>query len=255
MKKYALIGHNIGYSLSPTIHSIIYGECSINACYDLISINPGDFNSSINSLRALDGFNITKPYKQDIIPFLLPTSLDSVNTVKVDDGNMIGYSTDGFGFISDINARLTNVKGNTLVLGAGGVAPAIITELKKMGLKVFIKNRTIEKARKLCDKYNISLYNGEKIDFIVNATSLGINNIGNPLDNSIDISNVKWVYDTIYSPPATLFMKSFDKAIVCNGLGMLIYQAIKADEIMCNINLSKQDQDKLFSIIYKEIKL
>ena len=256
MKKYALLGHHISYTLSPLIHEIIYKKIGLDAVYEIVDEGKENLPNAVKKLKTYEGFNITKPHKQNIIPYLTKPTLESVNTVTVKNGVMTGYSTDGYGFTRDIQKRFRKIYGKALVLGAGGVAGVIAKELKNMGLKVYITNRTQEKAEALAKSLGIKAVNIDEIapDFIVNCTSCGFNRGENPackegkteLGLVVKSENIKWAYDTIYSPPETDFLKSFPFAQKANGYGMLILQAVEADRIMCEVDIDERTEDEIY---------
>ncbi len=265
-KKLALIGKDISYSLSPLIHNEIFKAMDYDATYELFSVSKDELPSIVKKLRAeYVGFNITKPHKQNILPYLDETMLKSVNTVRVDCGKLHGFSTDGYGFTRDIKICFgANVGGTALVLGAGGVARVIVEELKKLEFNVYIRNRTESKAKELADEFGASVADESiKPDLVVNCTSYGFNKGENPAfitdENGnrrclFDDSKLKWIYDTIYSPPVTEFLASFPRAESANGLGMLILQAIEADRIMCGFYIDEDTEKQLYLSIMKIIK-
>lgn len=260
MKRLALIGHNISYSLSPYIHDKIFKKTGFEASYELISLSKEELSESVERLLDYDGFNITKPHKQSILPYLTDNKLKSVNTVRVENGKMYGYSTDAYGFIRDVHIRFGSICGKALVLGAGGVAGVIVEALKKEGLDVYIWNRTKEKANDMAREYGVKSVEREDVapDLIVNCTSCGFNRGENPMADSsgklaVDISNVKWAYDTIYSPPETDFLACFS-CQKANGLGMLVLQAVEADRIMCGLDITEQAEREIYDEIMESAK-
>lgn len=256
-RKFALLGHNISYSLSPLIHSVIYEFYGIDASYELISATEEELDATVEKLRGYDGFNVTKPHKINILRFLDEdrSETGSVNTVSVDKGRMTGYTTDGFGFSGHFGMVYGSPRGKKcLVLGAGGVARIIVPELIKNGAEVSIFNRTEPKAADMaaefgCGHLSAGGLNGCRPEIVVNCTSCGLRAGEDPLPD-VNLSHLEFVYDTIYSPPVTDLMKRCSAfAKTENGLGMLILQAIKADEIMLNIDTMSD-----INILYERIK-
>lgn len=256
MKHFALIGHNIDYSLSPQIHSVIYEHIGVKATYKLISIAPDELENKVTSLKDLDGFNITKPHKEEIIQYCKKNNggFDAVNTIKVDDnGDFIGNNTDYYGFYHHIT-NCIDLKGKrALVLGAGGVAKVVVPALVEAGASVFIYNRTYSTAQSLAEKFGamaIENISDGKSDVVVNCTSVGLD--GKQLaGEGLDLSGVELVYDTIYFETALLKKAKQCGANTTNGLKMLIYQAIKADEIFFDIEIADKDAlaDKIENIL------
>jgi shikimate dehydrogenase len=263
MKKYALIGENISYTLSPLIHSVIYEKTGIEASYDIIDCKREELPVVVEKLKEYDGFNITKPHKQNILPYLQNSELKSVNTVAISDGKFYGYSTDGYGFSRDLKLKFGNVSGTALVLGAGGVAGVIVKELIKLGVKVYITNRTQERAEALAAETGATACKLDEIapDLIVNCTSCGYNEGENPASKggltknglAVKTDKVKWVYDTIYAPPETELLKSFPLAQRSNGFGMLILQGVEADRIMCGVEIDDDTEAEIYRTALERI--
>lgn len=254
MKRFALLGHNIDYSLSPRIHGLIYKRYGIEASYTLMSAEPEKLRTAVNELRRYDGFNITKPYKVAIMPFLEEdhSGCGSVNTVICRAGKLYGYNTDGYGFSKHFKEHFSAEGKSVLVLGAGGAARTVVRALLRMDAAVYIFNRTSQKAEDLAAETGAKVFRGEKPQFIVNCTSCGLLPGENPLNGSIDLSQIKGAYDTIYAPPETDFLKACKAAgaATVNGLGMLVHQAIRACELMCEIHCD----DKAYRKIMKELR-
>lgn len=252
MKRFALLGHDIGYSLSPTIHGMVYEHYGLDATYTLMDVPKEKLGAAIETLkREYDGFNITKPYKVDILPYLDDRNgYDSVNTVVNRDGRSIGYSTDGDGFVRHFTEFFDAKGKNVLVLGAGGVARIIVPALIDLGGRVFVYNRTPERAKALCERTGATVWTGEKPSYIVNCTSCGLHAGENPLPPETDLSALTGVYDTIYAPPQTDLLKQCAScgATAVNGLGMLVWQALKACEYLCGV---KRDDTLYRKIMYR----
>ncbi len=250
MKKYLVIGNPIEHSLSPKLHNHWIKKNNIEATYGKELLNENDIKGIISEVKneKLHGINVTIPFKKSVIPFLdeltsLANQSQSVNTIFKKNNKIIGDNTDIGGFknsLKNINYNVRNKK--VFILGAGGVAPSIILALKDMGAsKIYISNRTKEKAEKLI-KINSDLVIvdwGKNIDFdmIINATSLGLKD-----DDKIklDFSNIgsnKLFYDVVYSSGKTNFLKDGEKSgnKIENGKMMFIYQAQLSFKIWHNI--------------------
>ena len=106
--QFTLIGHPLGHSMSPWIHERLFKLADKTASYTLTDIAPEDLNASVDELRKLRGFNVTIPYKTDILPHLKELDewaarYQSVNTVAVNsDGELFGYNTDCAGFLHSV---------------------------------------------------------------------------------------------------------------------------------------------------------
>ena len=245
MKKYFVIGNPIDHSLSPKLHNYWLKENKIDAIYDKRKIDEWDLKTIISEVKEkkINGINVTVPFKKAVIPHLDKLSFEaeqthSVNTIILDNKDLVGHNTDIVGFVNAIKNLQFNIIGKKVfILGAGGVVPSIIFALNKMEVsEIIVTNRTRQKAESLKTQFpNISVIDwGEMIDFdlVINATSLGLNNEKINLDFSKSEKN-KLFYDVIYNPSETNFLKEGKKLgnQIENGKLMFIYQAQEAFKI------------------------
>lgn len=251
-KKYAVIGHPIGHSLSPFIHEKLFEIDKIDAQYVALDIADLDMEYS-QKLRTLDGYNVTIPHKQNIITKLdsvseKATLCNSVNTVKNTD-KAEGYTTDGFGFSAAVKAKCNGVlPKHVLIFGYGGAARAIAFECIQNGCSVHfaVREKSIDNALVLTKEINTKLsvtsnvYATDNIpddvqfDLVVNATPVGMypNTDACVVPDSI-IKKASAVFDSVYNPLETVLLKKA-KEYGKNAIGsidMLVYQAAKAHEI------------------------
>ena len=132
------------------------------------------------------------------------------NTLITEEGGIFAESTDGPGFLKDLYVKEIDLnKKNILILGAGGVVPSIVYSLLSMGCKkIFLSNRTIEKAENIKKKFNeVEILKWGEIpdfDIVINATSVGLK--GDSLDLEFNVKD-KIFYDVIYNPKETQFLK------------------------------------------------
>lgn len=135
-KRFAVIGHPIGHTMSPYIHQKLLKLCGVNGTYAKMDIPPQELAERFtDTLRLLDGFNVTIPHKQAVIPLLDELDGDaaafgSVNTVSLRGGKAAGCTTDGIGFRRALSAAGLPVKGRVLLLGTGGVARVLANEIQ-----------------------------------------------------------------------------------------------------------------------------
>tara|TARA_B100001063_G_C16667202_1_gene504262 strand:+ start:133 stop:927 length:795 start_codon:yes stop_codon:yes gene_type:complete len=246
MKKYLVIGNPIKHSLSPELHNHWILVNNLDSIYERKKIDKIDVGKLIFEIKNknIHGINVTVPFKKIIIPYLDNLSLESqktqsVNTIYLKDDKIVGHNTDINGFAFAIKNRKFNLsKKKILIIGAGGVVSSIIYALKKMNVfKIFISNRTKNKAEDLKDLFNdLNIVEWGEIpefDMIINATSVGLNK-DDKLD--LDFSKIgknKFFYDVIYNPRETNFLKMGKKYdnICENGKMMFIYQAAEAFKI------------------------
>lgn len=249
-----IFGYPIEHTLSPFMHNAAFKSLKLDYCYIPFRVRPEDLREAVTALSALDirGVNITIPHKESVIPFLDRLDreaelIGAVNTVLNEDGKLIGYNTDGSGFIRSLKEEGgVNPKGKSvMIIGAGGAARAIAFSLAIEGAdKIFINDIISEKAKELSsavsDKtpteviYIKDLKEGTgEVDILINATPLGMKK-GDPLPISSELlSSRLMVCDIVYYPPETPLLKEARKRGIktLGGLGMLLYQGALAFEI------------------------
>ena len=244
MKKYLVIGNPIEHSLSPQIHNYWLNKHKINALYEKKLLKENDLKEIISEIKneKIDGINVTLPFKKKIIPFLdelspEATESQSVNTVYIENKKIFGHNTDIAGFELGIRHIKYDVKNKAVfIFGAGGVVPSIIVALKKMKVsKIFLCNRTEEKAKELKKNFKeLEIKDWGDIppetNIIINATSLGLGKDDNIQINHDKIGSNKLFYDVVYNPRETNFLKKAKqyKNNISNGKLMFVYQAHQA---------------------------
>ena len=250
-KSYFIIGNPVEHSLSPKIHNFWFKENNINSVYEKETLTEDKLEVFVQKIRKgdINGANVTVPFKQKIIPYLdeltdLSKKTQSVNTLFKKDNSVVGDNTDVYGFSQSIlnqNINLQNKKA--LILGAGGVAPSLITALEDLSIgQIYIKNRTFEKLLKLKASFEriIPLKQDEEneYDIVINATSVGLKKDDKIDFNFDNLKNKVIFYDTIYNPPMTNLLKIAKEKnhTIINGKSMLFLQAQKAFQIWTGIN-------------------
>lgn len=274
MKKlFAVIGDPIAHSMSPLMHNDLFQHYSIDAHYLPFHIKKESLQDAVKGLKTLgvSGFNVTVPHKVDIMGLLdqidpLAKAIGAVNTVVNVDGKLIGYNTDGNGYVRGLTERLDNLQEKSvLIIGAGGAARAIFYSLAHAGVKKLdIVNRTIDKAQKLIDEcpYDIASTVYEKkqaeailanYDVIIQTTSIGMS--PNIEVTPLNVANLKvgaFVSDIIYNPFETLLLKEAKEqgAQTQNGLDMFAFQGALAFEIWTGIF---PDTDRMKNIVKRQL--
>lgn len=264
MKNYGLTGNPLGHSMSRIIHNKILELKGIEGDYKLY---PTDNlkKSYEDTLSKLCGFNVTIPYKKDIMK-LIDTYTDEVklydscNTVIIKDGRAYGHNTDVYGINDTFKKNgITLENKNVLVTGAGGVSSLMACEAALQGANVYISCRNKEKAgiliRDIFDKTGKTVKFMPKdkiqnIDILMQGTPLGM--YPNPLGAYIPLNklkNIPVVFDTVYNPYKTLTLRvsEYYKNKALGGLNMLVGQAVKAQELFNNITLTKDEFDEVVS--------
>lgn len=225
--KCGLLGRKLSHSYSPLIHSLL-GEYD----YDLFESEPAELGSFI-SRTEISGFNVTIPYKKDIIPYLdelsdVAKKLGAVNTVvRRTDGRLVGHNTDYFGFRSLLDkSRIPVSVRKVLVLGSGGASNTVVQVLHELGANVVVISRSGE------DNYqNIHRHRDAKV--IVNTTPVGMYpHAGSSPVSLDDFDHLEGVIDIIYNPAKTkLLLDAESRGIPCiNGSWMLVAQAKESAE-------------------------
>lgn len=260
MKHYALLGERLGHSLSVPIHQAIFERMGIDADYRLIEIPRPDFASTAKRLiRELDGFNVTIPYKEEIIPLL--TNLDegaraigAVNTVVTGDAPL-GYNTDILGFTAMLRHFSIDPKGQPCyVLGTGGTAKTARAALRLMGAA----RVTVVSRHPTGEEIGYSRLAEEFSGLLVNTTPAGMwpDVTGCPIASEVLPSVMRraaGVVDVIYNPPETVLTAAAKTVDIpaCTGLYMLIDQAVAAERLWQSTPLP----DDLTQTLMKELKL
>ena len=248
-----IIGAPIKHSLSPLIHQYWMKQHNIPARYSAFKVNRGELSLFIN--KAVEenfvGFNVTLPHKSSIIPFLDEVSkeakaLGAVNTVIIKEKRALGFNTDSFGFIENLNRNIpkwSERKGRAVIIGAGGAARAAVWSLLGKNIyEIKIVNRSHKRALALIldmKRYfphasleYVSNYESviKNAILLVNTSSLGMTGQP-PLNIKLDLLDKNAiVYDLVYSPMRTNLLVAAEKhrLIALGGIGMLLYQAIPA---------------------------
>ncbi|WP_185855956.1 shikimate dehydrogenase family protein [Blattabacterium cuenoti] len=239
---FGLVGKKISYSFSKNFFLEKFKNESIfHATYEIFDIPKIEDVLWIFKIPYFRGCNVTIPYKTSIIPFLTEVDLEaksigSVNVVKIeDDSSIIGYNTDILGFeysfLKDMK-KFSYENARALILGTGGVSNSISFILNKLKIqyKYVSRTRTKTKRNKEVLRYeelDKDLMKNHKI--IINCTPLGTYPMINfcPLLPYKYISSSHYLYDVIYNPYKTLFLKKGEEkgAMIKNGLEMLHIQA------------------------------
>lgn len=250
---YGIVGNPVTHSLSPFMHNAAYKIHNLNAVYIPFEVkNLDEFIKKFirKETREIElnfkGFSVTIPHKQSIIKHLdfideTAQAIGAVNTVKIVDGKLYGYNTDAQGFIEPLKNSYGDLReAKVAILGAGGAARACVYALKKEGAKVVIFARSIKKAKSLASEFQIQLKEFSKtenqkpktdfnnFDVFVNTTPLGMKGKSENETPMLagQIKNVKLVYDLVYNPFETQFLKEAKSGGVpaIGGLAMLAAQ-------------------------------
>lgn len=274
-----LLGNPVEHSLSPMIHNTIAERMGINLCYTAFKVEKENLQDAIKGANALGflGMNVTVPHKCQVISSLkeideLAEKIGAVNTLVRCEGGYKGYNTDVYGLSRELDEENVNIKDrDVIILGAGGASNAITHLCASKGArKIYVLNRTLEKATKLAMEVNsyfgdivIPLTIGEydKIPKgkypVIQTTSVGLH----PHDDEAPIYDeafyelVEAGVDIIFNPGETMFMKLCKKAgaNAYNGLKMLLYQGVAAFELWNKVKVKEEILSEVLTMMEKEM--
>ncbi len=250
--EYGLIGKKLGHSFSKTIHERIG-----NYDYEMKELNENEFISFMNK-KEFKGINVTLPYKEKVIPYLNHVSstakrINAVNVVINKNGLLYGYNTDYDGFKAMINYNHIQIKDKVvLILGTGGTSKTTTAVIQDLGVKKIIYASSSFKEGSITYQEISSYY--DEVEVIINTTPKEMYPNNDQEIISLDnFSSLEAVIDVIYNPLKTnLILKAEQKKIKsCNGLYMLVAQAIFARELF----IDKKVDDNLIKKVYEELRL
>jgi shikimate dehydrogenase len=239
--QYGLIGRRIGHSFSERFFGEKFRREGIDASYGLFPLPSIDeLPALIQSMPQLQGFNVTIPYKEEVMVYL--DSLDpeaqevgAVNCVKIENGKLRGYNTDVYGFRNSLLGFLGEERPYALVLGTGGAAKAVTYVLRGLGIDYISVSRS---GKDGAVTYEDLIADADIVGshrLIVNTTPLGTypDVDSAPVIPWEAVLPVHYLFDLVYNPEQTLFMKKGAAlgARVMNGYEMLVGQAERSWEI------------------------
>lgn len=257
----ALLGSPVAHSISPLMHNEAFQLLDLDYTYLCFEVNEETLPAAVDGLKAcgIRGFNLTMPNKNKIVELLDELSpaarlTGAVNTVVNDDGHLIGYNTDGVGYMQAVKDAGYDITGKTItIMGAGGAATAICAQAALDGVEkihIFARetSRFWDRTQKLAENINSTLpckaVLHENKDtaalaqaisesaLLLNATSVGMapNTEGTIIEDTSLYHPDLIVSDVIYNPRETRFLKEAREAgcRTFNGMYMLLYQGAEA---------------------------
>jgi len=261
-----VLGHPVAQSRSPQMQNAALEKSGIEMRYARFEIAPSELQAALGLLPGLDfiGVNLTVPHKIAALSLVdeadeTARQIGAVNTIKIDDGKMRGFNTDGKGFSrairEEFSVDLRDLR--VLVFGAGGAARAIALECARENCeRLVIANRDPQKANQLVESLR-GFFAGPRVlgpvprlqsiaadeaalrfqiantDLVVNATPLGLNHgDAAPIPARLLAPHLM-VYDMVYASGPTAFVSGAIEAgaRAANGLSMLLHQGALAFEI------------------------
>ena len=235
MRHYGIIGFPLLHSFSARYFNEKFATEHIEAEYSLYPTGIEDLRFKIEDLLdSLDGFNVTLPYKQTIIPFLdrLDETAQAIGAVNV-VYKRVGYNTDCLGFMESIKPLLRTYDHKALVLGTGGASKAACYGLRKLGITPTLVSRNPKEGQLGYDDLTPEIMAEHTI--IVNCTPLGMYpDVESCPDIPYELISARHLlFDCVYNPEETLFLQKgkAQGATIQNGIGMLYGQAKEAWKI------------------------
>lgn len=236
MRKFGLIGYPLSHSFSPAFFSEKfaregYEDCSYKA-FPIESIEL--FSTLIAENPDLEGINVTIPYKKAVIPFLQNATEEvqqtaACNCIRIMKGVLSGHNTDVIGFEKSILPHLKPIHNKALILGTGGAAAAVEYVLKKMKIDFLSVSRNKKPKENILTYIEVNREVLDEYKLIINTTPLGMYPDVNKCPDIPYgfITDQHYLYDLVYNPDQTLFLKKGSEkgATTKNGSDMLIIQA------------------------------
>jgi shikimate dehydrogenase len=251
---YGVIGDPIRHSRSPVMMARAFRETGINAAYGAFHVRPDRLAEAIAGIRALGfgGLNVTIPHKIGVMACLDEIdegarAIGAVNTIVNDNGRLIGYNTDGIGYVRSLKeeAGADPAGRSIVVLGCGGAARGIVWALAREKPKeIVLANRTAGRAAELAEAFagaaRFRTVEWRELpeavaeaDIVINTTSVGM--APNADERPID---PEWLRpgaiasDLVYNPLTTAFLQGAARrgCRIHGGLGMFVYQGAYAFE-------------------------
>lgn len=275
-----LIGNPVEHSISPLIHNKLAQRLGIDLAYVTFKVESENVLTAVKGAYGLNilGLNVTVPHKQAVMDALvdidpLAKAIGAVNTLVRVEGGFKGYNTDIIGLKRELEDEGVVVKGrDVVILGAGGASRAIAFLCAELGAKrVFLLNRTIEKAERIAAAVNdnfgrnvilpMKMEDYDKIScegyVVIQTTSVGLH----PHDDEVVIEGESFYkkamagVDIIYNPAQTRFMKLMreQQKPAYNGLKMLLYQGVAAFELWNEVSVDKETVEYVLDCMKKEL--
>lgn len=277
-KLIGLFGQPVSQSFSPSIHNFLSQKYKKNNIYMCFEIDKNNLENAAQSIKTFNmkGCNVTIPYKVDIISYLDKVDknallIGAVNTIKNVNNELVGYNTDGIGFIKSLTDEGYDLKNKKIIiLGAGGACRSIAVELANKEVSyIEIRNRSEENAKNICNLINSNFLSKadydtnpveendlKNFDILINTTPIGMESKDCPIDVNINPPKNLLVCDIVYKPHETALLSwaKNNNLNVVYGINMLINQGLLAYEIWENIKASEDDLEEIKNIYFNSLK-
>jgi len=248
---YGVIGCPLAHSLSPAIHNAAFAAAGIDAVYVPLLVQPGeeDFRRFMDALLArpwvgLRGMSVTLPHKHNACAYVGPDQreplaarIGAVNTLTLTEGSVRGDNTDYAAAIDALCAGMgigrKDLAGRKVaILGAGGVARAVVAGLRHYQADAILYNRTLRRAERLAEEFScrakpLEAAGDTEAEILINCTSIGMHPHSEAAPIERIAPSIRVVFDTVYNPLETHLVQlaAAQGRTVVRGLEMFINQA------------------------------
>ncbi len=262
MKIFSIFGSPVSHSRSPLMHNSVFKALDIKACYSRTHLDDGERLRDVFIAKKLHGANVTVPHKEAAFRACdeirgVAQNIGAVNTIVLEDKKLIGYNTDGDGFLRAIS-RWSDIK-SVLILGAGGTAKALATILSSAGYGITILNRSSGNLEHFTSRgfstFTHSDFAPAKYDLLINTTSAGLadDNLPMPirlLEKQLELCS--YGVDVIYGKE-TPFLKLLKERNIphLDGSDMLLEQGVLASYLFLEQKYPLQDIDRTMRESFK----
>ena len=274
-----LIGNPVEHTVSPLIHNTLAGMLGHDLVYVPFHVEKDRIRDAVKGAYGLNilGLNVTVPYKSDVLGALAQTDplaekIGAVNTLVRTEGGYKGYNTDISGLYRAMKSEGIEIEGAEIALfGAGGAARAAAFLCgEKKAKKVYLLNRSLEKAKSLADEVNrafereclepMALSDYEALPsrplLAIQGTSVGLHPDveRTVIEDPEFYRRIHTAYDLIYNPEETKFMRRVREAggKAYNGLKMLLYQGIAAYELWNKVEVSQDMIQEIYRLLQEK---
>lgn len=283
-----LFAYPIGHSLSPDMHNYFSEKLGMDEVYVPLQTAPEELGRAVAGAYAMNflGMNVTIPHKQAVMEHLIELDesaklVGAVNTLVRVEGGYKGYNTDMYGLTRSIKERGVVLSGcEAILIGAGGAASAAVAMLVKEGAsRIYILNRTVEKAEKLAEYANVlagrvfaagysydalaeiegyGTQEGRGRYLVIQSTNQGMS----PDVGSAAVSDPAFyelahtAVEIIFNPGKTRFMELAEAAgaVTIGGLKMLLYQGVRAYELWNHVTIPDDIIDGAYAMMEEKLK-
>ncbi|MEM6688266.1 MAG: shikimate dehydrogenase [Planctomycetota bacterium] len=275
---FGVVADPVAHSYSPMIHNGSFDEIDLDARYLPFRVPAPELSTFLNACPeiGIEGLSVTIPHKESAVLACdkaesAVTGIGAVNTLAFSQDEVLGYNTDyraamdciGELFEIDKEAAKPLANKRTLILGAGGVARAIAWGLRQRGCDVFIASRNIDRAQNLavdteCEVVPWSDRHEKEVDLIVNGTPVGMHpDVDRSPYEAKALDESVAVFDTVYNPENTLFIKDARRAgcRIITGIDMFVRQAAYQFKLFTGVDAPADEMRRIIKQATNPVQL